>query len=339
MLSKQALRVISSIRGAANPQIEMTSGVAELSVRVDRSALARYGINVSQVERAVEAAGSGWIISDVLEGQKKYTVAIRVPEDFRTDSEAIRRITLRAPGGEYTTLGELARVEVRRAIEIINRENGQRRTVIMSNVRGRDLGSFVAEVRSRLAQELQLPPGYFVEYGGQFENQERATRRLMFIVPLVVAIIFGLLCSAFSSTAQAFLVLLNVPFALVGGVAALWLRQMNLNLSASVGFIALFGVAVLNGVVLVSSINQRRDETTTMREAVVAGAIGRLRPVLITALVASLGFVPMALATSTGAEIQRPLATVVIGGLVSSTVLTLFLLPLFYGWMPRSRPS
>jgi len=146
MLSKQALRVISSIRGAANPQIEMTSGVAELSVRVDRSALARYGINVSQVERAVEAAGSGWIISDVLEGQKKYTVAIRVPEDFRTDSEAIRRITLRAPGGEYTTLGELARVEVRRAIEIINRENGQRRTVIMSNVRGRDLGSFVAEV-------------------------------------------------------------------------------------------------------------------------------------------------------------------------------------------------
>ena len=339
MLSKQALRVISSIRGAANPQIEMTSGVAELSVRVDRSALARYGINVSQVERAVEAAGSGWIVSDVLEGQKKYTVAIRVPEDFRTDSEAIRRITLRAPGGEYTTLGELARVEVRRAIEIINRENGQRRTVIMSNVRGRDLGSFVAEVRSRLAQELQLPPGYFVEYGGQFENQERATRRLMFIVPLVVAIIFGLLCSAFSSTAQAFLVLLNVPFALVGGVAALWLRQMNLNLSASVGFIALFGVAVLNGVVLVSSINQQRDETTTMREAVVAGAMRRLRPVLITALVASLGFVPMALATSTGAEIQRPLATVVIGGLVSSTVLTLFLLPLFYGWMPRSRPS
>jgi len=178
-----------------------------------------------------------------------------------------------------------------------------------------------------------------VEYGGQFENQERATRRLMFIVPLVVVIIFGLLCSAFSSTVQAFLVLLNVPFALVGGVAALWLRQMNLNLSASVGFIALFGVAVLNGVVLVSSINQQRDETTTMREAVVAGAMRRLRPVLITALVASLGFVPMALATSTGAEIQRPLATVVIGGLVSSTVLTLFLLPLFYGWMPRSRPS
>src|SRR5207249_5763288 len=206
------------------------------------------------------------------------------------------------------------------------RENGQRRTVIMSNVRGRDLGSFVAEVRSRLAQELQLPPGYFVEYGGQFENQERATRRLMFIVPLVVAIIFGLLCSAFSSTAQAFLVLLNVPFALVGGVAALWLRQMNLNLSASVGFIALFGVAVLNGVVLVSSINQLRNHGD-FRHAVVSGAKRRLRPVLMTALVASLGFIPMAIATSTGAEIQRPLATVVIGGLFSSTLLTLFLLP------------
>src|SRR5207247_1314721 len=174
----------------------------------------------------------------------------------------------------------------------------------MSNVRGRDLGSFVAEVRSRLAQELQLPPGYFVEYGGQFENQERATRRLMFIVPLVVAIIFGLLCSAFSSTAQAFLVLLNVPFALVGGVAALWLRQMNLNLSASVGFIALFGVAVLNGVVLVSSINQLRHRGD-FRNAVILGARRRLRPVLMTALVASFGFIPMALATSTGAEIQR----------------------------------
>jgi cobalt-zinc-cadmium resistance protein CzcA len=334
-LSKQALRLISSVRGAANPQVEMTSGVAELSVRVDRSALARYGLDVSQVQHAVEAAGSGWIVSDVIEGQKKYAVAIGLHNDYRTDGDAIRRITLRAPAGEYTTLGELAHIDVRRAGEVINREEGQRRVVVMSNVRGRDLGSFVAEVRSKLKQELQLPAGYFVEYGGQFENQERATRRLMLIIPVVVGIIFGLLYTTFASTKQAFLVLMNVPFALVGGVAGVWVRHMNLNLSASVGFIALFGVAVLNGVVLVSSINQLRDQTSTIREAVVAGAKRRLRPVLVTALVASLGFVPMALATSTGAEIQRPLATVVIGGLFSSTALTLFLLPLFYLWISR----
>jgi len=333
MLSKQALRVISNIRGAANPQVEITSGVAELSVRPDRSALARYGVDVSQIEHAVEAAGSGWIVSDVIEGQKKYTVAIGMREDYRADPAAIRRITLRAPGGEYATLGDLAHIDVRRSIEVINREDGQRRVVVMSNVRGRDLGSFVAEVRSRIAQEIQLPPVYFIEYGGQFENQERATRRLMFVIPLVIVIIFALLFTTFGSASQAFLVLMNVPFALVGGIAALWLRHMNLNLSASVGFIALFGVAVLNGLVLVSSINGLRDSSSTIREAVMTGAQRRLRPVLITALVASLGFVPMALATSTGAEIQRPLATVVIGGLFSSTALTLFLLPLFYAWI------
>jgi heavy metal efflux system protein len=331
-LSKQALRVISGVRGAANPQIEMTSGVAELSVRADRGALARYGLDVSDLERAVEAAGSGWTVSDVIDGQKKYNVAIRLPDTYRSNASSIGGIGLRAPGGEFTRVGELARVDVRRATEIINRENGQRRVVVMSNVRGRDLGSFVDEVRSKLAAEIQLPPGYFIEYGGQFENQERATERLMLIIPIVVAVIFALLYTTFASARLAFLVLLNVPFALVGGIAALWLRQMNLNLSASVGFIALFGVAVLNGVVLVSSINQLRGKAPGIREAIVAGAMRRLRPVLITALVASLGFVPMALATSTGAEIQRPLATVVIGGLFTSTLLTLFLLPVFYAW-------
>ena len=335
-LSKQALRVISTVRGAANPQVEITSGVAELSVRVDRNALARYGLDVADVEQAVESAASGWNVSEVIDGQKKYSVALRLPNLYRTDRDAVRRVVLRAPGGEYVTLGELARIDVRRDAEVINREEGQRRVVVMSNVRGRDLGSFVAEVRSRLAQDVQLPPGYFVEYGGQFENQERATRRLMLIVPVVVAIIFGLLYMAFASVKQALLVVMNVPFALVGGIAALWLRHMNLNLSASVGFIALFGVAVLNGVVLVSSINQLRGRSSTVHEAVVGGASRRLRPVLITALVASLGFVPMALATSTGAEIQRPLATVVIGGLFSSTILTLFLLPLLYAWLLRT---
>jgi cobalt-zinc-cadmium resistance protein CzcA len=208
----------------------------------------------------------------------------------------------------------------------------------MSNVRGRDLGSFVDEVRATLEHNVTLPPGYFIEYRGQFENQERATRRLMVVVPVVVALIFVLLYLTFRSLGEALLVVGNVPFALVGGIAALWLRGMNLNLSASVGFIALFGVAMLNGVVLVSSINRLRGRGRPIREAVLAGAQRRLRPVLMTACVASFGFIPMALATSTGAEVQRPLASVVIGGLFSSTVLTLFLLPVLYEWL-LGRPS
>ena len=235
------------------------------------------------------------------------------------------------------TLDQLATIEVKRGPEAINREEGQRRVVVMSDVRGRDLGSFVAEVRAKVSHQLQLPPGYFVEYGGQFENQERATRRLMLIIPAVVAAIVVLLYVMFTSMKQSMLVVLNVPLAFVGGIAALWIRHMNLNLSASIGFIALFGVAVLNGVVLVSSINQLRAQGVPIARAVYDGARRRLRPVLMTALVASLGFVPMAIATSTGAEVQRPLATVVIGGLFSSTILTLFLLPLFYGWIIRDQ--
>ena len=331
-LSNQALRVISTVRGAANPQVEITTGVAELSVHVDRDALARYGLDVSDVEQAVEAGASGSVISEVIDGVKRYTIALRLPDQYRTDTAAVRGIRLRAPRGEYVTLGELAHVGVKRGAEAINREEGQRRAVVMSNVRDRDLGSFVAEVRSKLSGELRLPPGYFVEFGGQFENQERATQRLMLVIPVVVGLIFGLLYAMFGSVPQSVLVMMNVPFAFVGGIAALWLRQMNLNLSASVGFIALFGVAVLNGIVLLNSVNQLYGSGLTVHEAVITGASRRLRPVLITALVASLGFIPMALATSTGAEIQRPLATVVIGGLFSSTFLTLFLLPLLYDW-------
>ena len=331
-LGQQVLRSISTVRGAANAQMEVTSGVAELSVRVDRAALARYGLNVSDVEEAVASGASGDIISEVIDGQKRYTVAIRLPERYRTDPDAMRSILLRAPAGEQVTLDQVAKVEVTRGPEKIEKEEGQRRIVVMSNVRGRDLGSFVAEVRSKLEHDVTLPPGYFIEYGGQFENQQRATRRLMLIVPLTIAVIFVLLYMSFASIKQALLIIANVPFALVGGIAALWIRGMNLNLSASVGFIALFGVAMLNGVVLVSSINLRRAGETP-RDAVLAGARRRLRPVLMTACVASFGFIPMAFSTSTGAEVQRPLATVVIGGLFSSTALTLCLLPVLYEWI------
>jgi heavy metal efflux system protein len=331
-IGQQVLRAVSTVRGAAEAQMEITSGVAELSVQVDRSALARYGLNVTDVEQAVASGGSGDVISEVIDGQRRYTVALRLPERYRTDPDAMRRIVLRAPGGEQVTLGQVAHVEVRRGPELINREEGQRRIVVMSNVRGRDLGSFVAEVRSKIDRDVALPPGYFVEYGGQFENQERATRRLLLIVPIVVTLIFVLLYFTFTSASHALLVVGNIPFALVGGIAALWIRGMNLNLSASIGFIALFGVAMLNGVVLVTSINQMRASGHAVREAVLGGARRRLRPVLMTAFVASFGFLPMALSTSTGAEVQRPLASVVIGGLVSSTLLTLFLLPVLYEW-------
>jgi cobalt-zinc-cadmium resistance protein CzcA len=331
-LGQQVLRAVARVQGAADAQMEITSGVAELSVKVRRDALARYGLNVSDVEEAVAAGASGDVISEVVDGQKRYTVALRLPDRYRTDPDAMRAILLRAPAGEEVALDQVADISVTRGPEKIERDEGQRRVVVMSNVRGRDLGSFVDEVRTRIEKDVPLPAGYYVEYGGQFENQQRATRRLMLIVPIVIAVIFVLLYITFHSMGQALLVIGNIPFALVGGIAALWLRGMNLNLSASVGFIALFGVAMLNGVVLVSSINQLRAAGSRTYDAVLAGATRRLRPVLMTAAVAGFGFIPMAIATSTGAEVQRPLASVVIGGLISSTVLTLILLPVLYEW-------
>jgi cobalt-zinc-cadmium resistance protein CzcA len=338
-LGQQIVPLVASTRGAAEPQMEISSGVPELTVQIDRAALARFGLNVADVQEAVEAVGGGTPVSEIVEGQRRYPVTLKVSEEYRASPEATKDITLRAPGGEMVALSNVADIKVLRGPEHINREQGQRRIIVMSNVRGRDLGSFVAEVREKIGRNVKLPPGYFIEYGGQFENEERATKRLLLVVPFSLGVIVTLLQLTFASVRQTLLVLLNIPFALVGGIAALWVRGINLNLSASVGFIALFGVAVLNGIVLVSSIDKLIDEGLSAREAVVKGATRRLRPVLITALVASLGFLPMALATSTGAEIQRPLASVVIGGLFSSTVLTLILLPIFYEWMIKACPK
>jgi cobalt-zinc-cadmium resistance protein CzcA len=337
-LAERALRVISSVPGAADQQMEIASGVAELRIEVDRDALARYGLNVSDVQDLMDAAIGGRTVSEMIEGQRRFGIVVRLPERYRADDEAVRGLMLSAPGGERVRLSQVAHVTMARGPEVISREDGQRRIVVQCNVRGRDLGSFVAEARKRMEAELQLPAGYALDWGGQFENQERATRRLLIVVPASVVIIFGLLFFTFGSSRQALLILTNVPFAFVGGIAALWIRGLNLNISAAIGFIALFGVAVLNGIVLVSSINRLRERGAGMEQALMAGAGMRLRPVLMTALVASLGFLPMALATTTGAEVQRPLATVVIGGLVTSTLLTLFLLPLLYPWfVPRAQ--
>ncbi len=335
-IGDRALRVLSSVRGAADSQVEIVSGVAEMTITADRAALARYGLNVSDLRDAMEVVVSGAVVSTLIDGQRQFDIVVRLPEAYRENLDAVRSVLLAAPGGEQVRLGQVAQVKLERGPDAISRENGQRLIVVQSNVRGRDLGTFVAEVRRRIEAEVKVPAGYSITYGGQFENQDRATRRLALVLPLTGLIIFALLYSTFHSISQSLLIILNVPFALVGGVVALWLRGMNLNLSASVGFIALFGVAVLNGIVLVSSINNLRDEGMDLEEATLEGASLRLRPVLMTALVASLGFLPMALSVSTGAEVQRPLATVVIGGLATSTLLTLFLLPLLYPWFSRS---
>jgi cobalt-zinc-cadmium resistance protein CzcA len=330
--AEQALRVISAIPGAADAQMQIVSGVAELRVEVNRKALARYGLNVSDVREVVEAAVGGLAVSEMIEGQRRFAIMVRLPEHYRRAPEALGELLLSAPAGERVELRQVARVETARGPEVVSREDGQRRIVVQCNVRGRDLGGFAEEAQARIAKNVDLPPGYSFAWGGQFENQQRAMRRLLLVVPAAVLIIFGLLFATFNSVPQAMLILLNVPFALVGGIAALWLRGLNLNLSAAVGFIALFGVAVLNGIVMVSYINRLRADGKPLAEAVVEGASVRLRPVLMTALVASLGFVPMALATSAGAEVQRPLASVVIGGLITSTILTLLVLPAVYSW-------
>jgi cobalt-zinc-cadmium resistance protein CzcA len=264
-------------------------------------------------------------------------VVVRLDARYRSTPEAVEQTLIRTPSGGTVLLSQVARVRAVEGPEVIDHEGGQRYVVVKSNVRERDLGGFARDVRRAVSERVSLPSGYYVTYGGQFENQSRAMRRLGIIVPLVLLLIGGLLYASFGTVRHALLVMLNVPFALVGGIAALWLRGLHLNLSASVGFIALFGVAVLNGVVLLAYVNQLRAAGRPLRDAVREGAIVRLRPVLMTALVASVGFIPMAISTGAGAEVQRPLATVVIGGLISATILTLLVLPTVYAWMEDRR--
>jgi heavy metal efflux system protein len=323
----EVLRVLSRVPGAADVQTEVFAGAAEWQVVPDRKELARFGLNLSDVRDVVESAVGGRQVTEVVDGRRRFDVVVRLPEGFRRDRESLLRLQLRAPAGELVELRRLADIRQVDAPEVINRENGQRRIVVQANVRGRDLGSFVREARERIEEAVSLPAGYYLQWGGQYENQERAMARLAIVVPTVILIIFALLFASFDSVKQALLILTNVPFAAIGGIGALWLRDMNLNLSASIGFIAVFGVAVLNGVVMVSYFNKLIGQGLPVRSAIIEGAAIRLRPVLMTALVASLGFVPMALATTAGAEVQRPLATVVIGGLITSTLLTLFVLP------------
>jgi cobalt-zinc-cadmium resistance protein CzcA len=330
--------VIASVPGAADVSVDVSAGAMQIELALDREALARYGLNVADVREAVEAGVGGAEATEIVDGRRRFPVIVRLAQQYRGSPEAIGQLLITTPSGARLALSQVARVQIVEGPERINHENGQRTMIVQSNVRGRDLGGFAADVQSEVSRRVTLPEGYFITYGGQFENQQRAMRRLMVIVPLVLLLIMGLLYGSFGNARQALLVMLDVPFALVGGIAALWLRGLNLNLSASVGFIALFGVAVLNGVVLIAYINQLRDSGRSLGEAVREGSQVRLRPVLMTALVASFGFIPMATSTSPGSEVQRPLATVVIGGLVTSTALTLLVVPVLYEWLEERWP-
>ncbi|HID49504.1 MAG TPA: efflux RND transporter permease subunit, partial [Chromatiales bacterium] len=327
---KEIESLVKSIPGTRGVALEQIEGEAQLVVRPDRDRLARFGIPIDQVMSLVSDAIGGQEAGQVIRGNERYDIYVRLAERYRNRIEEIRSLILQAPGGAWVQLGDVATVGIESGPPQIRRDDVQRRIVIQTNVEGRDMGGLVAEIDQRIRDEVALPPGYSVVYGGQFENQQRAQARLMIVVPLSLGLIFLLLYFAFNSVGQALLIMLNVPLALIGGIAALFFSGQYLSVPGSIGFIALFGVAVLNGVVMINAINQRVEGGGNLDDSVFHGALSRLRPVLMTASIAALGLVPMLLATGVGSEVQRPLATVVVGGLFSSTLLTLFVLPVLY---------
>ena len=329
-LGAQVGQAVGEIAGAADVAVEQATGLPVLTVKPKRESLARLGINLRQLQDTVATAVGGTVAGHFYEGDRRSEIVVRLPEELRTDEDALLRLPLRLADGGYVPLGEVAELELVTGLNQINRESGKRRVVVTANVRGRDLGSFVQEVKQAVGERVQMPAGYWVEYGGTFQQLESATRRLLVVVPLTLAIIAGLLFMALRSARDAAIIFSGIPLALTGGVLALWLRGIPLSITASVGFIALSGIAVLNGLVMVSFIRQLRLEGIPIDTAITQGAITRLRPVLMTALVAALGFIPMAFNSGIGSEVQRPLATVVIGGIISSTLLTLMILPGLY---------
>ncbi len=364
--AEQILSVLQDIRGVADAKVEQTTGLPVMTVDIDRAAVARYGLSIADVQDVVAAAIGGRDAGLVFEGDRRFDLVVRLPDEIRGRMDAIKNLPIPLPRVEeepsdvrlasaskgigglppveigFIPLGDVARIEVAEGANQVSRENGKRRVVVQCNVRGRDLGSFVAEAQEKVAA-VALPPGGWLVWGGQYENLVAAKERLTVVVPICFLLIFILLFSTFKSAKYSLLVFSAIPLGLTGGIVSLWLRDMPFSISAAVGFIALSGVAVLNGLVMVTFINQIRREGAPRDEAIIRGSLTRLRPVLMTALVASLGFLPMALATGTGAEVQRPLATVVIGGLITSTLLTLIVLPALYriftGWDPRGLPT
>ena len=326
--------LLPKLAGTDNFYVEQTVGQPYLTIQIDREAVASFGLNVDDVQKVIEAGIGGQEAGQVYEGQRRFGIVVKYPNDIRDKLAKIQEVPVNLPSGDFIPLQRVAKIELQEGPREIQRENGWRRLIVGINIKDIDLGTYVASLQSVIKEQANIPSGYFIEYGGTFENQRRAMRHLMIVVPLSIFIIIGLMYLNFGKMRYAILILLNLPFALSGGVFLLWVRGMYLSVSASIGFVALFGVAVLNGIVLVDHINMLRKESSgDLKKLIVAGSVDRLRPVLMTALVASLGFIPMAFNTGPGSEVQRPLATVVIGGLITSTFLTLLVLPIVYYWI------
>jgi len=336
-LAEQVASIVSKVRGASDVRVEQVTGLPTLNIRVERDTVARYGLNVADVQEVIQTAIAGMTAGRVIEGEKWFELVVRLVPEARSDIERISNLMVIAPTGERLPLSHLAEITIEHGPAQISRENGRRRITVEVNVRGRDIGSFVDEARALVERQVRLPTGYTMDWGGMFEHLESGRRRLMVAVPITFTLIFLLLFMTFGTVRHAAVVFIGIPFAITGGILSLLMRGMHFSMSAGIGFIAVSGVAVLNGVVMVTFINQLRQQGKPLIEAVVEGAKTRLRPVLMTASVASFGFLPMALSRGTGAEVQRPLATVVIGGLITSTLLTLFVLPTLYRWVEERR--
>ena len=337
-LGADIVTAVSKVPGAADVKLEQTGGQPYLRIRIKRDEIARYGINVAQVLDVVQTLG-GRSVGTVLEGQRRFDLQVRFAPERRADVEALKNLKVQDPTGRMIPLSQLADLIVEDGPAQISRENIHRKINIEANVRGRDLGSFVADVQRAMAEKVKLPPGYYVEYGGQFENLQRASKRLTLVVPIALLLVFVLLFTTFNAIKPSLLIYFNIPIAATGGVVALFVRGMPFSISAGVGFIALFGVAVMNGLVLLSHIDEVRRTGKALRDAALHGSIEKMRAMIMAPLVAGLGFVPMAISHGAGAEVQQPLATVVIGGLITSTALTLLVLPALYAWLERDKPE
>ncbi|MGC9344680.1 MAG: efflux RND transporter permease subunit, partial [Bacteroidales bacterium] len=328
--------LLPDLPGTDNYYIEQSSGQPYLTIEIQREAVASFGLNVDEVQNIIEAGIGGQISGQLHEGQRSFDIMVRYPENIRDELTKIQNVPVPLSNGSFVPLERLVKIILQEGPREIQRENGWRRLIVGINIKDIDLGSYVNNLQNEIRDNAAIPPGYFLDFGGAFENQRRAMNHLLLVVPLSIFIILGLMYLNFGKMKYAVLILLNLPFALSGGVFLLWIRGMYLSVSASIGFVALFGVAVLNGIVLIDHLNEiRKENSKNLKSIVLEGSADRLRPVLMTALVASLGFIPMAFNTGPGSEVQRPLATVVIGGLLTSTLLTLMVLPNIYYWMEK----
>src|SRR5947199_2052237 len=334
-LAEQIKAILEKTPGAAQVEYETEGRTPQLQMNVKRDALRKYSLQAGEVNRAINAALAGQETGQIIEGNKRYEIVVRMPEKLRADDEQIRKLPLRVGGAGLLTLGKVMEFQTLKTVEPIFRDAGQRRAALMVNLKTHDIEGYVRDAERRIKEQVKLPENYLIEFGGQFENLQKARARLFVVVPATLALIFFLVFMEFGSVRQTLIIYTGVPLAATGGVLALWVCGMTFSISAAVCFIALSGVAVLDGLVMLTYFNQLREEGKTVREAVVEGSLTRLRPILMTALVASFGFMPMALATGAGAEVQKPLAIVVIGGLLSSTFLKLILLPVLYAWAEK----